>query len=53
VGAAHSNPLETAATLKQAILENLEELCYLTPQQRRERRYEKFRQLGRFAEVPV
>lgn len=53
IGAAHSNPLEAAATLKQAILENLEELSYLTPQQRRERRYQKFRQFGMFAEVPV
>lgn len=53
VGAAHSNPLETAATLKQAILESLEELCYLTPQQRRERRYQKFRKFGMFTEVPV
>ena len=53
IGAAHSNPLEAAATLKQAVLENLEELSYLTPQQRRERRYQKFRQFGMFAEVPV
>lgn len=53
VGAAHSNPLETAATLKQAILENLEELCDLTPQQRREQRYQKFRKLGMFVEVPA
>jgi len=53
IGGAHSNPLETAATLKQAVLENLEELSRLTPQQRREQRYKKFRQLGIFAEVPA
>lgn len=53
VGAAHSNPLEAAATLKRAILESLEDLSYLMPQQRRERRYQKFRKFGIFAEVPV
>lgn len=53
VGAAHSNPLEAAATLKRAILESLEDLSYLMPQQRREQRYQKFRKFGVFSEVPV
>ena len=45
---AHSEPLEAAATLKQALWNNLEELSSLTPQQRQELRYQKFRQIGIF-----
>ena len=45
---AHANPVEAAAMLKQAIWQNLEELKQLSPKQRQELRYEKFRQMGRF-----
>ncbi|BAQ64375.1 acetyl-CoA carboxylase carboxyl transferase subunit alpha [Geminocystis sp. NIES-3709] len=48
---AHSDPLATAAILKKAILDNLEYLSNLTPQQRKELRYEKFRNLGVFLET--
>jgi acetyl-CoA carboxylase carboxyl transferase subunit alpha len=51
VGAAHSDPLATAETLKAAILENLEKLSQLTNQQRQELRYQKFRAMGVFAEM--
>ncbi|NJR39314.1 MAG: acetyl-CoA carboxylase carboxyl transferase subunit alpha [Leptolyngbyaceae cyanobacterium CSU_1_4] len=51
VGGAHADPLQTAATLKQALLENLEVLDKLTQQQRRDLRYQKFRNIGMFSEV--
>lgn len=47
---AHSDPIATAKTLKQAILQNLEELQNLTSEQRKELRYRKFRQIGIFLE---
>jgi acetyl-CoA carboxylase carboxyl transferase subunit alpha len=49
-GGAHSDPIATANILKQAILENLEELSNLTPQERQELRYQKFRNIGVFIE---
>lgn len=52
-GAAHNNPLKTAALLKQTLIENLEELTAMTPQQRKDLRYQKFRQMGVFLEVPA
>jgi len=45
---AHANPVEAAAKLKEVIWQNLEELKQLSPQQRQELRYEKFRNMGRF-----
>ena len=48
---AHSEPLEAAETLKQAIWENIEELFEMTPQQRQQLRYEKFRKMGVFEEA--
>ena len=51
VGGAHSDPLQAAATLKQTILDNLDELDRLTPQQRRDARYRKFRSMGMFLEA--
>lgn len=51
VGGAHSAPLAAAATLKQVLLNNLQELSQMTPQQRRELRYQKFRQIGQFQEL--
>lgn len=51
IGGAHSDPLKSAATLKQALLDNIEELQQLTPQERRNLRYEKFRKIGAFTEI--
>jgi acetyl-CoA carboxylase carboxyl transferase subunit alpha len=53
IGGAHADPLKTAETLKQSLLKNLEELGQLTSQQRRDRRYQKFRNMGIFAEATV
>ena len=49
-GGAHSDPLKAAITLKSALLQNLEDLTRLTGQQRRQLRYQKFRQIGVFTE---
>ena len=49
-GGAHSDPLMTADILKQAILENLEQLSAMSPNQRKELRYQKFRNIGIFIE---
>lgn len=49
-GAAHNNPLEATTLLKQALVNNLDQLSRLTPQQRKEQRYQKFRQMGVFQE---
>jgi acetyl-CoA carboxylase carboxyl transferase subunit alpha len=48
---AHAEPLEAATTLKQALWENLEQLSEMTTEQRKELRYQKFRQMGKFEEV--
>ncbi|PSB09634.1 acetyl-CoA carboxylase carboxyl transferase subunit alpha, partial [filamentous cyanobacterium CCP2] len=53
IGGAHSDPLKAAATLKQALLQNLDELLAMSHQQRRNLRYQKFRSIGMFAEVPA
>jgi len=50
IGGAHSDPLKAAIALKQALLQHLEELTQLTSQQRRQLRYQKFRQIGVFTE---
>jgi acetyl-CoA carboxylase carboxyl transferase subunit alpha len=50
-GGAHSDPLTAATILKQALLQNLEELSQLSAQQRRQMRYQKFRNIGVFTEV--
>ncbi|MGL5081670.1 MAG: acetyl-CoA carboxylase carboxyl transferase subunit alpha [Microcoleaceae cyanobacterium] len=49
-GGAHANPLKAVESLKQALLETLEDLMNLTSQQRREMRYQKFRHIGVFIE---
>ena len=48
---AHSEPLEASETLKQAIWKNIEELSAMTPQQRQQLRYEKFRNMGVFEQA--
>jgi acetyl-CoA carboxylase carboxyl transferase subunit alpha len=50
LGGAHGDPLKTAAILKQALLEILEELSQVTPQELRALRYQKFRKIGMFEE---
>ncbi|MDY6785650.1 MAG: acetyl-CoA carboxylase carboxyltransferase subunit alpha [Cyanobacteriota bacterium] len=45
---AHADPLKAAATLKEALIENLEQLLKMTPDSRRELRYQKFRNIGKF-----
>lgn len=53
IGGAHSDPLTTAETLKQALLSHLADLDQLTGQQRRDLRYQKFRNIGMFTEAAV
>ena len=48
---AHSEPLEAAATLKQAIWENIDRLSEMSAEQRQQLRYEKFRKMGVFEQV--
>jgi acetyl-CoA carboxylase carboxyl transferase subunit alpha len=48
---AHANPVEAAAKLKATIWSNLEQLWQMTPQQRKDLRYQKFRNMGKFAIV--
>lgn len=50
IGGAHSEPMRAAMTLKQALLQNLEDLSGLTGGQRRQLRYHKFRNIGVFTE---
>ena len=53
LGGAHADPLKAAEILKNALLDNLEELSRLSSPQRRELRYQKFRKMGVFLEVPA
>lgn len=47
---AHSNPISAAKLLKESIQENLNTLMKLTPAQRKELRYQRFRKIGVFLE---
>jgi acetyl-CoA carboxylase carboxyl transferase subunit alpha len=47
-GGAHSDPAGAAAAVGEAIERHLKEVLDLTPEERRERRYRRFRALGRF-----
>jgi len=51
IGGAHSDPITAATTLKQALIQNLDELSLLSSSQLKQTRYQKFRQMGMFAEV--
>lgn len=51
-GGAHVNPIKAANIIKTAILSNLEELWRLSPQERRQQRYHKFRNMGIFSQLP-
>ncbi|MGB7442327.1 MAG: acetyl-CoA carboxylase carboxyl transferase subunit alpha [Coleofasciculaceae cyanobacterium] len=50
-GGAHSDPLGAAVILKEALLQNLETLTQLSAGQRRELRYQKFRNIGVYTEL--
>ncbi len=52
IGGTHADPPRAAATLKQALVDNLAQLKQLTPDQLRRQRYDKFRRIGRFATAP-
>jgi acetyl-CoA carboxylase carboxyl transferase subunit alpha len=47
-GGAHADPAGAAAAVGEAIERHLGEVADLTPEERRERRYRRFRALGRF-----
>ncbi|MBP0012299.1 MAG: acetyl-CoA carboxylase carboxyl transferase subunit alpha [Roseofilum sp. SID2] len=51
LGGAHSDPLKASNILKTSILRHLSELDTLSPQQRRDQRYQKFRHIGVFLEA--
>lgn len=51
VGGAHSDPIKAATILKEALIRNLNDLNQLTSHQRRELRYQKFRNIGVFTEA--
>ncbi|MBT9313420.1 acetyl-CoA carboxylase carboxyltransferase subunit alpha [Leptothoe kymatousa] len=50
-GGAHANPIKAAEGLKAALKENLDMLLTIPPEQRRQERYRKFRQIGVFSEA--
>ncbi|MGL5508901.1 MAG: acetyl-CoA carboxylase carboxyl transferase subunit alpha, partial [Microcoleaceae cyanobacterium] len=50
VGGAHTNPIQASQLLKQALVNNLNELEKLEAKERCDLRYEKFRQIGVFLE---
>ncbi|HEX7251355.1 MAG TPA: acetyl-CoA carboxylase carboxyltransferase subunit alpha [Thermoanaerobaculia bacterium] len=50
-GGAHADPAGAAAAVGEAIERHLKELLDLAPEERRERRYRKFRAMGRFETV--
>ena len=50
IGGAHAAPVEAANTLQQALSQNLNSLLEISPDQRRQLRYEKFRKIGIFSE---
>ena len=49
-GGNHWAPLQAAETLRQALIESLEELEALSEQERMDQRYLKYRRMGRFQE---
>jgi acetyl-CoA carboxylase carboxyl transferase subunit alpha len=51
LGGAHADPLKASEILKDALVQNLQQLSQLTPPQRRELRYQKFRNMGLFTEI--
>ena len=53
IGGAHADPVKATETLKAALIENINELSQLTNEERKNLRYHKFRQIGRFTTEPV
>ncbi|MEM1311507.1 MAG: acetyl-CoA carboxylase carboxyl transferase subunit alpha, partial [Cyanobacteria bacterium P01_H01_bin.153] len=51
LGGAHADPLKATQILREALRENLESLLLLSPSERRDLRYQKFRQIGVFMET--
>ncbi|HTO86458.1 MAG TPA: acetyl-CoA carboxylase carboxyltransferase subunit alpha [Thermoanaerobaculia bacterium] len=52
-GGAHADPQSAAAAVGEAVERHLREVVDLTAEERRERRYRKFRALGRFETSPA
>ncbi|MFH1305433.1 MAG: acetyl-CoA carboxylase carboxyltransferase subunit alpha [Candidatus Omnitrophota bacterium] len=50
LGGAHRNPILAAEGIKKTIMENLDELCALTPDALLNARYEKYRKIGVYGE---
>lgn len=53
IGGAHADPVKATETLKTALIENINELSQLSNEERKNLRYQKFRQTGRFTTEPV
>lgn len=54
LGGAHRDPAATAASVKKALLAHHEELAKMSAEELRDRRHERFRQMGKFSEpAPV
>jgi acetyl-CoA carboxylase carboxyl transferase subunit alpha len=51
IGGAHANPIQATEILKAALIRSLAEVSKMTPQQRKEARYQKFRNIGIFSEL--
>ena len=51
-GGAHADPAGAAAAVGEALERHLREIAGLTAEERRERRYRKFRAMGRFESAP-
>lgn len=51
LGGAHRNPLEAARNVKEALLRHLSELNQVPPEELREQRYRKFRNMGMLVET--
>jgi acetyl-CoA carboxylase carboxyl transferase subunit alpha len=52
-GGAHSHPLKATEILKEALLQNLLDLNQMSSQERLELRYQKFRKMGVFTQIPA
>jgi acetyl-CoA carboxylase carboxyl transferase subunit alpha len=51
VGGAHANPVQSTEILKAALIRSLAVVAAMTPHDRKEARYQKFRNIGVFNEV--
>ncbi len=51
LGGAHNDHKQSAENVKEAILRHLKEVSRMTPEKRLEKRYDKFRAMGRFTEI--